>query len=551
MKSERKLVAIMFTDIVGYTMMMGKDSNKTLEFLRMNRHNQKLLVEKHNGSFLKEMGDGTMASFQSALDAVLCAVEIQESLTKEDYKLRIGIHSGDIVAEEGEIYGDGINIASRIQSVCDPGGIYITEPVHKAIRGSDVPVKYLGELQLKNVDYPVKTYAIQSTGLPSPKINYKSTRKTRLFRLLTATTFLAVAIIAFLIFKNPGSNYNVVSDINTKSLVVLPLDNLSNDPSQNYFSDGMTEDITTKLCKISDLKITSRTSAMQYKKATKSLREIGSELGVNYIVEGSLRRIRDSLRISIQLIDAINDIHLWAEEYNRPFEDIFSLHSEIAAHIASHLKAEISPNEMKLLTQKPTDIIRAYDIYYKGQAAYNQYLSRYDQIDLENAEVFYRQALDLDANLAPALVGLAKCYVQRVNIFYDIQLLDSGLIMANNALANDTDFSEAYLVKGRILAMQGQNEESQKALNTAISLNPNGVSTMDILTYFAQLERRYDKALLYQLQAAELDPLTPSRHVSLALAYQDLDYFEKAEESVQNALQLQPDLVDAYTQWAF
>ncbi len=394
MSQSRQLAAIMFTDIVGYTALMGSDEQKAMQLLDQNRNLHKPLIEQYRGKYLKDIGDAVLASFSSAGDSVSCALAIQKALSgDQELTLRIGIHLGDITFKDHDVFGDGVNIASRIQSIADPGGIYISESMHKAIRGrSDIQAQYLGETQLKNVDYPVKTYALQGADLPIPEVkedkelsgrlwaemqrrgvlqagatyvvlslllmlllpyasslvnlpawsstvlmgiliacfpvalylawNYElspegfvrttsqqswqnplspSQRKPFTGRFIIAGLVLVIAIM-FLYprFQSSGqepetSESVLESRIIDKSIVVLPFTNISSDPEQEYFSDGMMEEILNHLVKIEELKVISRTTAMQYKGTTKTLQEIAQELGVATVLEGSVRKNGDQV----------------------------------------------------------------------------------------------------------------------------------------------------------------------------------------------------------------------------------------------------------------
>jgi len=403
MTSTRQLAAIMFTDIVGYTALMGKDSEKALELIRISKEIQKSLVEKHHGKWLKEMGDGAMAQFSTALDAVNCSIEIQEiARGKLDAKLRIGIHLGDVTIENDDVHGDGVNVASRLESIADPGGIYISESIEKAIQGqTDVQTKYLGEVKLKNVAYGVRTYALQGIGLPVPEIKAEKQLSGHFMAelqrrgvLRAGATFLMISLLLILLlpygesivnlpewtktaliitlvvgfplalylawnyerspegfvrttsqqsWQNPykpgqrkpltgnfiivglvlviivmyaypryftdGSNSAATTtDATDNSIAVLYFDNMSGDPNQEYFSDGMTEEIIAQLSRIKELDVRSRTSVIQYKvkREQMSLREIGQELGVKTILEGSVRKSGDKIKVTAQLIDAMN-----------------------------------------------------------------------------------------------------------------------------------------------------------------------------------------------------------------------------------------------------
>ena len=311
MASSRQLAAIMFTDIVGYTALMGKDSDKAMELIRVSKQIQKPLVEKHNGKWLKEMGDGAMVQFGSALDAVNCSMEIQKAARGElDAKLRIGIHLGDVQVEENDVHGDGVNVAARLESIADPGGIYISESIEKAIRGQmDVQAKYLGEVKLKNVAYGVRTYALQGVGLPVPRVKQSHTSLWQIVqrRGVIRAGLVGLVVIITVLYLYPkyfSEEGDIESVINNKSIAVIPFDNLSDDKEQQYFADGVMEDILTQLQRMGELNVTSKTSVEQYRNTTKTSSEIGSELRVSYLLEGSVRKAGDQIMITAQLIDA-------------------------------------------------------------------------------------------------------------------------------------------------------------------------------------------------------------------------------------------------------
>ena len=423
MSQHRHLAAIMFTDIVGYTALMGKDEAKAMDLVHQSHNIQKQLVQEFEGSWLKEMGDGVMCSFPSASDAVYCALEIQEQLFKhQDLLLRIGIHLGEVLIENGDIFSDGVNIAARLQAIAEPGGIYLSESVQKATRGqTDIQTAYLGELRLKNIDYGVKTYALRGEGLP-PVINGAAKRlpgrvwaevKRRNLHgagtlylslacillslipwipllkhiqyFLTSSLlfgFIISMVLAWHFKKSPGGFVRISSQkswkdpyLNTqrksltsnaivlalmlillvinaftivenkdiaplqdsikRSVAVLPFCNLSTDPEQTIFGDCIQEDILTQLSKNPILDVKSRTSTLQYRnQETKNMVEIGRELGVNHVLEGSIRRAGNTVRVTAQLIDVQSDSHIWSEVYDRELTNALDIQQEIAAAIA-------------------------------------------------------------------------------------------------------------------------------------------------------------------------------------------------------------------------
>jgi len=442
MSQSRQLAAIMFTDIVGYTALMGEDEQKAMQLLDQNRVLQKPLIEKCRGKYLKEMGDGIMSSFSSAGDAVSCALAIQKALSDDqELTLRIGIHLGDITFKDEDVFGDGVNIAARIQAITDPGGIYITESIHKAIRGrSDIQSKYLGETQLKNVDYFVKTYALQGVGLPIPGVkdnkelsgHFRAELQRRgviraavayvviglllilLFREtqnwitlpdwslaavlasllvgfpiaiylawnyerspegfvrttshqswqnplkpsqrkpLTGSFIIAgLALVIIIMYFYPRLSFSDQSQQLTgstleptafnKSIAILPFKTITKDSTSRYIAEGVREAILNNLFKIKELQVGSRTSAETYRNSPKRIPEIASELGVATILEGSAQKFGDQIRITVQLIDGKTDNHLWSEEYDRDWGDIFTIYSEIAEKVAAALQVIITP----------------------------------------------------------------------------------------------------------------------------------------------------------------------------------------------------------------
>ncbi len=422
MSKQRHLAAIMFTDIVGYTALMGRNEAKAMDFIHQSRSIQKRLVKEFDGKWLKEMGDGAMCTFSSASDAVYCALEIQEHLQKHDLQLRIGIHLGEVLAEDGDIYGDGVNIASRLQEISEPGGIYMSDSVQKAIRGqSDIQTIYLGELHLKNIDYAVKTYALRGNGLP-PVINGAAKRLSgriwaqvkhrylhragfmylivslillslvphipimELFRFeligFLSLGFVVAMILAWKYEKTPGGFVRISSTaswtnpyndhrkkpltsnlmimmlimllgginaftladqeertgilhITQASIAVLPFDNFSYSAERNHFGDCIQEDILSQLAKNPKLEVKSRTSTLNYRcQPNKNLGQIGKELKTDHVLEGSVRQIGNTLRVTAQLIEVTTDTNIWSKVYERELTDTLRVQHEIAATIA-------------------------------------------------------------------------------------------------------------------------------------------------------------------------------------------------------------------------
>ena len=488
MSETRQLAAIMFTDIVGYTALMASDDAKAMQLIRRNREIQKPAIEKLGGTWLKEMGDGIMASFQTASDAIYCAMEIQKQMiVEQDIKLRIGIHLGEITVENGDIFGDGVNIASRLETIAEPGGIYISEAVQKAIRSkSDIKTAYLGELELKNVGYPVKTFAVRGEDLPRPKRIEEKNLSRRfiaeivrrgvlraglvylamafilylLLRFLVQSTMLSAILYGLLIagfpismllawryekspkgfirvtsreaWENPYSESNkkpftgnlfilvllfiIVflltypmiingtkddSRIN-RSLAILPFDDMSPQKDQQYFSDGVMDEILTRLSKINDLRLISRTTMENYRETNKAVTHIAKELNVGYVLEGSVQKIEDKVRVIVQLINGEDDSHVWSESYMRNIKDIFQIQTEIATTIANELNIQLGSYQKDQLAMEPTSNLSAYDYYLRAGS-----IDLIDEEQTNRAISLYKQAINLDPRFALAYTNLA------------------------------------------------------------------------------------------------------------------------------------------------
>ena len=380
---DRRLAAIMFTDIVGYTAIMDKDEELAFKLLQKNRSIHKPYIELFHGNFLKEMGDGILASFTTVSDAVYCAGAIQKACDNEpDLNLRIGIHQGEVVSQNDDVFGSGVNIASRIEAITPAGRIWVSDSVQRNIHNKKgIEIEFIKEATLKNVTQEVKIYEV--------KVNSEYVLQQ---------------------LSNLQSSILESSKVTDQSIAVLPFINMSSDPEQEYFSDGIMEDILTHLYKIGELKVTARTSAMGYKGSAKKIIEIGRELGVAHILEGSVRKSGDRVRISVQLISTKNERHIWAESYDRELTDVFAIQSEIAQAVALALKAVISPEVKERIEILPTENLKAYDLYLKGNDTFNTFYKYADLNKVYESIEFFQEAIELDKNFSFAYTGLGRSY---------------------------------------------------------------------------------------------------------------------------------------------
>lgn len=404
MQEDRRLAAIMFTDMVGYTALMGADEDRAFQLLRKNREIHRPLIKKYHGKWLKEMGDGILASFRTATDAVRCAGEIQAAAIKQGIELRIGIHEGEVVFAGGDVLGDGVNIASRLEEMSDGGCISVSGAVYQDIKNkAGIRAQFIGEKDFKNVEEPVRVFRVffDAEEYGGPKaISGKKYKPA--YILLTGIILILVVVIAYQFIRTslpatdrPGKPETSAID---RSIAVLPFANLSCDPQQEYFSDGIADEILMHLYKIGDLRVRSRTSVQQYKGTEKTSPQIGQELGVAHLLEGSVRKSENRVRITVQLIDARTDEHLWGESYDRKLEDIFFIQSDVARQIAMALRVELSGAVRQRIEQVPTRNMQAYELYLQA----SPYATSQTASGRDKAAELLQQAIELDPSFANA-----------------------------------------------------------------------------------------------------------------------------------------------------
>ena len=373
-----QLAAILFADIVGYTSMMQEDENEAVQKINRFREAVELIAEELSGKIIQYYGDGSLLLFNSSTDAAEFAKLLQEDLHGEPrVPVRIGIHMGDVLIHTGNVFGDVVNIASRIQALAPAGGIYISEVVYRNIvNKKELDSIFIKEEKLKNVTIPV-----------------------RIYELLTENSQPYL--------QQDSKNEKIIPVANVNSIAVLPFANLSSDPAKDYFGDGLTEDIITQLSKIKAYKVISRTSVVQYKSSSKSIKEIGRELGVSLILEGSVQHHGEQVRITAQLINAVTDEHLWADSFDKSVIDIFTIQREVALAIAAVLNTSLSKKETQQLDYLPTANLQAYDFCLRGKLL----MEKRNKADLLVARDHLQQAVLADKSFADAYSGLADTYL--------------------------------------------------------------------------------------------------------------------------------------------
>ena len=423
----------MAADVVGYSRLMAGDEEGTLARLKTIRDEIfDPMIEGHRGRIVKLMGDGALAEFASVVDALSSAVRIQEAMVAFNADLphqtqilfRIGINLGDVIIDGNDIYGDGVNIAARIESLAPPGGICVSRKVYDEVRSKiRLVFEDLGEQTVKNIPEAVHIYRVRREGVdlesgsaravPVRSVNTRG----RPIALAGAATILAIAMIGAFIWWSPWRERLEPASVEAMayplpdktSVVVLPFANISNDPGQDYFAEGLAEDLMTDLAKISDLFVISRTTAFGYRGRAVPIRQIAEELGVRYVLEGSVRRVDDQLRVNAQLIDAITGGHVWAERYDRPAEKIFEVQDDITARIVDSLSLELTPAEQRNLAAAGTDVPEAYDAFLLGMRFIADQ-TLFDVDSIKKAKDAFERAIALDPDFAHAHAGLGWAY---------------------------------------------------------------------------------------------------------------------------------------------
>ena len=549
---KRELAAIMFSDIAGYTSIMGRDEHQAMRALAAHRELLRSLLPRFNGRLVSETGDGTLSSFQSAVDAVSCAREIQAALGDDgDLHLRIGIHVGDVVFTNNTVLGDGVNVASRIHGLAPPGGICISANVYDEIRNKPgMRAKDLGEKKLKNVSRPIRVYALAL--VPAVERPTQKTVGKRWGAIAAGVGALTLAAVVYGVARwrsfgpRPGGQPAAENRI-IRSIAVLPLNNFSGDPNQEYFADGMTDELTTDLAKISALRVISRTSVMQFEgEHRKPVPEIARELNVDAVVEGSVLRIGDKVRITAQLIDAAADKHLWAESYERDSRDVLALQDEVASAIARQINIELTPDEQaRFASARPVNQ-QAHDALLKG--LYN--LRKHSPEGDTEAGEYFSQAIRIDPKFAEAYAALAGFYVVAAAGSLSLsprEVMPKAREAAEKALELDDSLAAAHVVVGRIKFSYDFDWSGGEAeLQRAITLDPNSAPAHSWYGWLLTMEGRFDQGEAEFERASELDPLHLSFILNVGLPLMFRGQFDKAIEQVSKVLAMDPNFGFAY-----
>lgn len=549
----RRLSAIMFTDMVGYSALTQKNEALALDLLEEHRTIVRPFFEKHDGREIETAGDSFFVEFTSAVEATNCAIEIQTTLNERNKRepaerrifLRIGLHIGDVVFVDQQVHGDGVNIAARMEPLAQPGGICISEDVARQIRNKiDFPVIKLGEEKLKNISMPMDIYCIVLPWLHTDQ----RTKRTFPIKKIIPYVFGLLAILIIVATFYLINNYKDKNLSHSKlRLAVLPLSNISNDAKDEYFADGMTEELISSLSKIGGLNVIARTSIMKYKETDKDISKIGKELMVGSILEGSVRKFENKARITVQLIDVSTQEHLWSMDYDRELKDIFMIQSEIAQNVAGELKVRLVSSEKEQLEKGSTDNMQAFQEYLIGKHYLNQRTSESIQVSLQHFE----KSIQLDSAFALPYTSLAYAYTLIGVAGYGDIPRDMAETKAKEAVMKaldiDETLAEAHAALGYIkFRIDWDWKGAEKEFKRAIELKPGYATAHEWYALFLAIHVRLDEALQEMQKAYELDPLSSSVNTGIARIYHFRNEPEKGLAQIKKTLAIDSNYAEAH-----
>jgi adenylate cyclase len=569
-KFKRKLTAILSADVKGYSRLMGTDEEATLRILQEYKAVMASSIQHHRGRIVGGAGDSVLAEFASVVDAVQCAVEIQQVLGAKNASLaedrrmdfRIGINLGDVIEEGDTIYGDGVNIAARLEGMAEAGGICISESAYQQIKNK-LPLRYddLGEHEVKNIAEPVRVYRAQVTGAASSKLSRK--KKPVVIKLpkaalgIVAVFVIAGAAILYQFVLRPSPSKPEVASKekmafrlpDVPSIAVLPFVNMSKDPDQEFLCDGMTEEIITALSKVPGMFVIARNSTFTYKGKPVKVKQVSEELGVRYVLEGSLQRSGDRLRITAQLIDALAGHYLWAERYERDLNDIFALQDEITMKILTGVRVKLTEGGQIGRPEK----------YFKGKQGLDCYLKLMEATG-------YRERMNIeDNNLARRMIGevIAMCpenpmgYLNLGFVYHhDYYLgntgspretIEKGIGLAQKALVMDDSIPDAHALLCELYIQKREYDKAIAEGEKAVALNPGGMFVLTSYANSLNWAGRPGEAIPLFQKTIRLNPFGPSYlYCNLGIALMNAERLEEAVSALKKAIQLTPDYILAH-----
>src|SRR5882724_8231585 len=507
---ERRLSAILAADVVGYSRLMGDNEAATLAALKKLRSDViDRKIAEHQGRIVKLTGDGMLIEFPSVVNAVACAADVQRGMRARNsgvpqerrIEFRMGVNVGDVIVEGGDIFGDGVNVAARPESIAPVGGITVSQSVRDHVgKQLDLSFEDFGERRLKNIEHPIRVYSI-SLDAPS---------------------------------SGQTSDTASASPEEKPSIAVLPFINMSGDPEQEYFSDGITEDIITDLSKVSALFVVARNTAFTYKGKSVKVQEVAKELGVDFVLEGSVRKAGSRVRVTGQLIDGKKGGHMWADRYDRDLTDIFAIQDEITHAIVEQLKVKLLPQEKKSIGQTPTDNVEAYTYYLRGRDFFNRLSKRY----FELARRMFAKAVELDPLYARAYAGIADCDSFQFLWYREDIPIESILETSAKALALDDKLAEPHASHGLALSLMQQYEEATAEFEKAIALDSNSYGAHYLYARASFSQGELERAAALFERAAEIKPDDYQSVCLLIQVYRSLGRDRDSKDAARKGVKL-------------
>ena len=564
---KRKLTAILSADVEGYSRLMDQDEEVTIRTLTAHRSAITDVVRRYRGRVVDTPGDNILAEFISVVDAVNCSVEIQRDLAQRNAELppkhkmefRIGVNVGDVVEEEDRIYGDGVNIAARVEGMAEAGGICVTGRAFSQVKNKlKLGYEYLGEQSVKNIAEPVRVYKV----LMEPDAAGKVIGEKRFLGKISRRSAIA-AIIILIVVAGGLVGWNLYLRQSKRvesasmdkmayplpekpSIAVLPFDNMSGDPEQEYISDGLTEHIISALSKVHDLFVIARNSTFTYKGKPVKVQQVAEEMGVRYVLEGSVRKAEDRVRITVQLIDALTGYHIWSESYDRELKDIFALQDEITMKVVTAMQVKLTTGEQARIYGKGTSSLKAYLKFLEAVEPFNLYKKEANV----RAKQLLEEAIALDPEFGNAYSFLGDCHLFDALFGWSKsppKSIKTAFELAQKALSLDDSLAQPYETISKIYVFQRKYEKAIAEAQQAVDLNPNGAWTIWNLGWILRCAGRPEEGIPWMKKSTRLDPIPVVAKIdALGRAYFLTGMYEEAIAEYKNAVKLNPDYRDAH-----
>jgi len=555
---ERRVAAILAADMVGYSRLIELDETNTLA--RQKKHRLEFIdpvIRKHHGRIIKLTGDGILAEFSSVVEAVQLAVELQREIAIREasqpesrrIQYRVAVHLGDVVFDDGDVYGDGVNIAARLEALAEPGGIVVSGTAHDILKNQvDVKYRSLGEQRLKNIGTPVRVFQVREADTrPLP---IRKSQRTAVIAAGFVVSLILVTIGAW--FWWPAGDASreslaLATPPDTLSIIVLPLENLSGDPDQDYFADGLTDDLTTDLSQLPELFVISQNTASEYGGRDVDPRVVSKELGVRFVLEGSVRRIAETLRINFQLVDGATGRHMWAERFDGSVSEVLAFQDEVLSDVVAALPLHVEPRRSGRAERGRTESPLAFDAFLQGWSHYKKRTPE----DLAKAVAYFQRAVDLDPGYGRAHAALAatywKAWDQRwfmaLGFDWDQRRLARRAAEQSLQHALKAPTGLAHQVAAEMFGQDGKLAKMLTEAREAIRIDPNDADGYLVLAQAEMFDGSSDNALAAIEKAMRLDPHYPAHYLSAkGIALFNLGRFEEAAEFLERALDRNPSL---------